>query len=115
MKKWLGSALLFIMFGFLVLSQAIQITSHINVEQVDEATISSASYISDINAAHITAPATLPVQNEYKADPILPAVKTVVYQITSIANQVDFFQNDVEAAGFLDVRKYQSNYLPLYE
>lgn len=112
MKKKLNYMLLFVLFGFLLLSQTVQITSHINVHQIDESTISSAGYESNVNAAHITAPTTLPVQNEYKADEVLPAIKPIVYQMAPTTYLFNFFPNAVESAGFLDVRKYQSNYLP---
>lgn len=111
-EKKLRNILLFVLFGFLVISQSAQIISHINIGKVDEPTVSSASYMSDVSVAHITAPTTLPNNNYNEADSALPPIKRHVFRVAPITYQFNLLSNKTESTGFVDVRKYQSNYLP---
>ncbi|WP_188455152.1 hypothetical protein [Virgibacillus oceani] len=110
-KKKLCNLVLFLAFSIVILSQPFQIVSQINVSQVDQPTVKSAGFISDVDAAHITSPLNLPNHDEHKSDPIIPPVKKVVCLTASIPYQFSFVRNTTESAGFLDVKKYQSNYL----
>ncbi|WP_099157655.1 hypothetical protein [Virgibacillus ndiopensis] len=110
-KKKLCNLVLFIVFSLLVLSQPLHLISQINISHVNEPTISSAGFISDVDAAHITGPSTLPNHDEHKAIPIIPSVKKLYYPTASIPYQFSFVRNTTESAGFIDVEKYQSNYL----
>lgn len=113
MAKGLHNLLLFMLFFFLVIAQPAQITSQ-NTNKVDESTITSASYMSDADAAHITAPTTLPVNNAYETDVVIPPVRKSLYRYTPTSYPFNFVPNETESIGFIDVRKYQSNYLPCY-
>lgn len=96
---------------FFAIGQSMYMTSQIDVSSIDEPAIGAATTVSDINAAHITETPTLPVVHEYKTDLISHPYKTIVYYPAPIIRSFHFLPHDMESYGFLDVKKYQSNYL----
>jgi len=111
MRQKTATILIGLLLGFLIMGQSVYLTSQIDVNPVNEPMISSTTTVSDINAAHITEPTTLPIVQEYKTDLTPHNKKAIVYQPVPIAYSFRFLPHVTESFGFLDVRKYQSNYL----
>ncbi|ASK62393.1 hypothetical protein CFK37_09605 [Virgibacillus phasianinus] len=105
--------LFFVVFFLLIISQPAQILSQTTISKVDESSITSASYVSDINAAHITAPTTLANHDDHKSYTILPALQRTMQQLASHIPKVDgLFQRAIDLKSFINAVMYQSNYLP---
>lgn len=111
MGKKTATILIALLLGFLIIGQSVYLTSQIDVKPVNEPMISSTTNVSDINAAHITEPTTVPIVQEYKTDLTPYIKKTIVYRPAPRACLFRFLPYVTESFGFLDVRKYQSNYL----
>src|SRR5699024_4534006 len=101
-----------LLLGFYIFGQSIYVTSQITLNQMDEPTVSSPKMTSDVKVAHITETPTLPIVHEHKTDVSFISKKVIIYHPESIANAFRFPPPNVaELLGFLDVRKYHSNYL----
>ena len=112
-KRHLRNLLLFVVFSMMIFSQPAQLLTQINVGQTKEPTISSTSYTSDVSAAHITSPTSIPIYHEWKADPeFFPQSEKIISLVPLSLDQYPFILGIMESTGFLDAIQYQSNYLP---
>ncbi|MEN1968420.1 hypothetical protein WMZ97_10140 [Lentibacillus sp. N15] len=106
------ATMVFVLLGFLAIGQSVYFTSQIDINLIDKPTISSAAAVSDVNAAHITEPVTLPAIHTYKTDILTIPKIGIVYDLTPITYSFHSPPPYVtESYGFLGARKYQSNYL----
>lgn len=106
------ATIVFMLLAFFAISQSIYLTAQMDAGSFHEPTLRATTTVSEINAAHITKPATLPVVQEYKTDLPAHAKTEIVYALIPCVYSCRALPHVTESHGFLDVRKYQSNYLP---
>ena len=116
MPKYVRNLLVVVIFSCLIISQHVQTISNISsFPSLDnESVITAVDYPMEVDAAQITSPTTFPIHDERKADSTFLVVQEIVFQTTPIAYLVHLFPHTTESVGFINVRKYQSNYLPIY-
>lgn len=99
-------------FCCLAFVQPAQSIAKISKAPVNDVMITAVSYSSEVSAAHITAPTTFPIQSERKADSTYLVIEEITTENVPLFDIEPLHYCDFESAGFLSVRKYQSNYLP---
>lgn len=114
MQKYLRSLLVFIILICLIPGQSAQTIYKINPMPVNETAITAANDTSVVDAAHITSPTSLPIHDERKDNSAFLVVHSIIFQVERIPYLFYFVLHTTESAGFMNVRKYQSNYLPSY-
>ncbi len=110
--KQRAAAVVLVLFILSVIGQSVCLASQADVNPFAEPMISPVTAASDISAAHITEPVSLPAVHKYKA--AIPHIlkKAIVYRPAPIAYSFHFPPPNVaEAFGFLKARKFQANYL----